>query len=488
MGKKPYISTKSMRSRILLVLKCLALAAVLALVAVIWESFPIISGYGAKVLCSGVYVAGRDPEQVIRNDLSAFPLSLGTYTVNRADSSVTGTVWGLASRKAIYRYGLGATLISGATEDQVRDEPVERAAPPAINQDTVDWPMGDRMDSGRISGHGESGDGRHGGSNDGSRKAGQGGSSGGSHEADVDTAALTAAVGMAFGDGAAKKTGTRAVIVVRHGQIVAERYAPGFDRHTRLAGWSMTKSITNALVGILVGEGRLNVARAAPVAGWRDDGRNKITIDNLMRMNSGLKWWEFYAGPSDATRMLFKEKDMGKFAEKSRLADRPGTVFNYSSGTANIISAIIRQTVGDSGYYRFPYERLFYRIGMYSAILEPDAGGTFVGSSYCYATARDWARFGILYLEDGIWNGQRILPAGWVDYTRTGGDYGALWWLNRKKHHPHIPADCLACEGYEGQYVWVIPSKDMVVVRLALEHGPRLDPDRFVPAVVAAFR
>jgi hypothetical protein len=149
--------------------------------------------------------------------------------------------------------------------------------------------------------------------------------------------------------------------------------------------------------------------------------------------------------------------------------------------------------VTDSDYYRFPYEQLFYKIGMYSAILEPDAGGTFVGSSYCYATARDWARFGLLYLQDGVWNGQRILPKGWVDFTRrgdsaTGNSYGALWWLNEGLRHPKLPADCYSCEGYEGQYIWVIPSKDLVVVRMACEHGRKLDPDTFVPAVMGVLR
>ena len=308
-----------------------------------------------------------------------------------------------------------------------------------------------------------------------------------------DTAGLGVVVGMAFGEGGERSTGTRAVVVVYHGQIVAERYAPGFDRHTRLTGWSMTKGITNALVGILVNEGKLNIYQPAPVEAWQEDQRSRITMADLLHMESGFRWWEFYGGPSDATRMLFKEKDMGDYAMRSAIRNPPGKVFNYSSGTANILSAIIRKTVTDSDYYRFPYEQLFYKTGMYSAILEPDAGGTFVGSSYCYATARDWARFGLLYLQDGVWNGHRILPKGWVDFTRrgdsaTGNSYGALWWLNGGLRHPKLPADCYSCEGYEGQYIWVIPSKDLVVVRMACEHGRKLDPDTFVPAVMGVLK
>lgn len=476
-----------MRGRILLILKFLVIVFVISILIFIWETLPIISGYGSKVVCSGVFVAGRKPEEVIKGDLKGFPMNLGSYTVDLADSSVTGSVWGLAVRKAIYRYGLGATLVSGITEETLREQRMERAAPPVVNVDTMDWPLGDRVrvDAGALGG---------GRGTSGQVNAGwKGGST------SVDTARLRTALGLAFGDGEAPETGTRAVIVVYHGRIVAERYAPGFDRHTRLAGWSMTKGVTNALIGILVREGRLNIYEPAPVEAWQEDDRSRITVTDLLHMNSGLSWWEFYSGPGDATRMLFREKDMGAFAMKSTLRNKPGKVFNYSSGTANILSSIIRKTVGDKDYYRYPYEQLFYRTGMYSAVLEADAGGTFTGSSYCYATARDWARFGLLYLQDGVWNGQRILPEGWVDFTRAGDSYGALWWLNKgsgegeaggqvRRRHPKIPDDCYSCEGYEGQFVWVIPSKDLVLVRLAAEHGRRLKTDEFVPAVLAALK
>jgi hypothetical protein len=188
--------------------------------------------------------------------------------------------------------------------------------------------------------------------------------------------------------------------------------------------------------------------------------------------------------------MLFKESNMGRYAMRSGLRHAPGGVFNYSSGTANIISALVRKAVGNDEYYHFPYKYLFERIGMYSAVLEMDGSGTYVGSSYCYATARDWARFGLLYLRDGVWNGQRVLPEGWVRWTTTGEQYGGMWWLNHgptgKRRHPELPEDCFACEGYEGQYLWVIPSKDLVIVRLACEQGTKLNPDTFVPEVIRA--
>ncbi|HXB09132.1 MAG TPA: serine hydrolase [Puia sp.] len=449
-----------MRERIQFIFKFLLLVFLIAVLVLIWESLPIISGYAAKVACSGVFVAGRQPNQVLRQDLAAFPENMASCTIDTQDSSVTASVLGLASRKAIYRWKLGATLVSGdVSEEGLREQHIPRWAAPAVNPDTVDWPMGDRVISG-------------------------------APMRGVDTVKLHTALGYAFGEGGAPITGTRAVLVVYKGQLIAEEYAPGFDRRTRLTGWSMTKGVTNALIGILVGDHKLTVDAPAPVAEWRQDGRHVVTLANLMHMNSGLRWWEFYAGPSDATRMLFKESSMGGYAMRSSLRHAPGEVFNYSSGSANILSSIVRKAVGEEEYYHFPYQRLFERTGMYSAVMELDGSGSFVGSSYCYATARDWARFGLLYLRDGVWNGQRVLPEGWVRWTTTGDSYGALWWLNHRaggvRRHLGLPDDCFACEGYEGQYIWVIPSRELVVVRLACEHGSKLNPDTFVPEIVRA--
>jgi CubicO group peptidase (beta-lactamase class C family) len=197
--------------------------------------------------------------------------------------------------------------------------------------------------------------------------------------------------------------------------------------------------------------------------------------------------------------MLFKKKDMGLFAASSPLVDEPGKVFEYSSGTTNIISRIIRETVGDEGYYRFPYEKLFFRIGMLSTILEPDAGGTYVGSSYSFGTARDWARFGLLYLNEGIWNGERILPEGWVKYSVTPapgagqGQYGAQFWLNAgekgnpsNRFYPAVPADMFWADGFEGQNVFIIPSKKLVVVKLGLSQGDYIDDNQFLAQIIDA--
>jgi CubicO group peptidase (beta-lactamase class C family) len=181
--------------------------------------------------------------------------------------------------------------------------------------------------------------------------------------------------------------------------------------------------------------------------------------------------------------MFIKSDDKGGYAMSRKLAHKPGTFFQYSSGSTNIISKIIRLTVGDSLYHRLPHEKLFYKIGMTRAIMEPDASGTFVASSYSFASARDWARFGLLYLNDGVWNGERILPEGWVKYSVTPapaaglGRYGAHWWLNAgeagdpsRRKYPALPADTYWADGFEEQYVMVIPSRHLVIVRLGVSH------------------
>lgn len=423
-------------------------------------------------MCSGVFVSGRKEVDIERNDFS-FPFNLVSYKINIGDSSVSTSLLGFAKNKAIYRYGLGATLINGLSEKELRSQQIAIAAPKAINQDTIDWPMGNRLKNMITTG--------------------------------FNKQLLDKTVEEAFYDANTKATrGTRALLVVYKGEIIAEKYADGFTAGTRQLGWSMTKGMMNALLGILVKQGKINIAEQAPIAEWKNDNRKAITIANLMHMNSGLKYSWFPAGPSDLTTMLFKEKNMGEYALHSPLIHTPGTVFNYSDGTANILSLMMRRMLGDKDYYRFIDEQLFYKIGMLSALIEPDAGGTLVGSSYCYATARDWARFGLLYMNDGVFNGERILPQGWVNFTVTPdsannkdgrGLYGALWWINApynksnpaNRKYPQVPADCFSCQGYDGQFVWVIPSKKLVVVRLGLDSGSYLDPGSFLGDLMKAF-
>lgn len=434
-----------------------------------WRAFPIISGYGAKNLCSCVYVAGRSPESAVSNELGSFPLSLGTFHIDLSDSSAYGEVFGMAVKKAIYRKGLGCTLISEIEEEKVRAQQYELPDSLLVLSDTLDWPLGTaRPDS--IS-------------------------------SSVNLDALKAAVDQAFLEPDKERPqNTRAVVVIHDGKLILEKYAEGFDRNTPQMGWSMTKSVTNALISLLIKDGKLHLYQPAPIEQWKSEGdtRGTITIDHLLRMSSGLEWEEEYAGPSTATNMLFKQADMGVYAAGFPLLYPPDTKWYYSSGTSNILSLIIRQHIKDD-YYSFAYERLFKKLGITSAVIEPDASGTYVGSSYMYATPRDWARFGLLYLNDGVWNGKRILPEGWVKYSSTPtpgaprGEYGGHFWLNSgavgdpaNRWYPDAPTDVFSMNGFEGQRVFIVPSKKAVIVRLGLTKRGNFDFNRFLKDVLDA--
>jgi CubicO group peptidase (beta-lactamase class C family) len=434
------------------------------------RSFPIISGYGAKVMCSGIFLAGREEQKLRDEELGFFPMKWGRFTVNYKDSSVTGSVFGMAARKAVFRSGLGTTLVSEITEDSLRAQHMILAPSRKPNQDSIAWPMGNLLSD--------------------------------SFPKTVDRDALHVAIHNAFTEkDPAKPVRTRAVIVLYDGQIVGEEYADGTNARTRLQGWSMTKSVTSALTGILVKQGKINIDSSAAVPEWseEDDQRNGITVKNLLQQSSGLDFLENYAKASDATIMLYERADMGKFTARHKLKDKPGTVFYYSSGNTNILSRLIRKTLGDSSYYLFPYQQLFSKIGMESAMMEPDASGSFVGSSYMYATARDWARFGLLYFNNGQWLGEEILPAHWVEMTRVPassclkGEYGFQFWLNAgdsngERKFPQAPSDLFYADGFESQFVFIIPSKKLVIVRLGLTQHNNFDAGEFLKEIISTVK
>ena len=417
-----------------------------------WTAFPIISGYGAKNLASCVFIGGRSEESVRLEELADFPLSLGKFTVDYKDSSVTGSVLGFAKKKALYRKGLGCTLINEITEDELRKQNFKRPEPPIVITDSLAWPYGQETSD--------------------------------IEPSTIDKEKLDKAIDDAFAESVPDyKKNTRAVIVVYDGKLIAEKYATGYTKDSKMLGWSMTKSITSTLIALLVKENKIDINKPAPVPEWKDenDARHAITIKNLLQQSSGLDYLEDYTKSSDATKMLFETKDMGAYTASRPLKDKPGSFFYYSSGNSNILSRIIRQTVGDDNYYNFIYDSLFYKIGMYSAIQEPDASGTIVGSSYTWATARDWARFGLLFYNNGEWNGQNILPVDWVKEATTPAtssvqkEYGYQWWLNgvqatnpSQRLFPNVPADMFRASGYGGQGVYIIPSKKLVIVRLGL--------------------
>jgi CubicO group peptidase (beta-lactamase class C family) len=436
-----------------------------------WRSFPIIAGFGAKDLCSCMFVGGRTEADVKQEELGDFPFTLGKYEVNLKDSSVTGRVWGMARRKAIYRQGLGCTLVNDIDESSLRKQSIDAERMFKGNPDSIPWPDGDLLRD--------------------------------SFPVDMDQNALNRAVDAAFASpDSTKKPRTRAVVVVYNGQLVAEKYAAGFGAHSPMHGWSVAKSFAGALIGILVKEGKLKLSDPALVPAWRPgDPRHEITLQHLIQQTSGLDFKEDYTGYSEVTNMLFNKGDMPAFTERLPLKYKPGTVFNYTSGNSNILSAILRRTLGDKDYYSFPWTSLFQKIGMRSAVLEPDASGNFVLSSYIFATARDYARFGLLYYNNGKWKGEQVLPVNWVKETRNPPpsneqrNYGYQFWIRGLDHHyphlpnfPDVPADLYYADGFAVQEIYIIPSKKLVVVRLGLTLDKSFDENKFLKEIVGAVR
>jgi CubicO group peptidase (beta-lactamase class C family) len=363
---------------------------------------------------------------------------------------------------------LGCTLVNDFTEDAIRQQHFNLPPAPLQNRDTIAWPYGDKIAD--------------------------------TLPAAIDTTLLKQAIDHAMQ--APSKKGkpayTRAFLVIYDGKIVGERYAPGFDKHSVMIGWSMSKSLTAAVIGVLTKAGKLNPDAPAPVPEWKQTSKEKIILKQLLQQTSGLAYTEDYGGPSEATDMLFKRGDMGGFTAMLPLKFQPGTIFNYSSGNANILSRIIRHSVGDARYAAFPYQALFHKINMYSLLLEPDASGTYIGSSYSYATARDFARFGLLYYNNGVWNGEQLLPENWVKETTKPATanklqrYGYQFWLNGldekdpgKRWFPDAPADMFFADGYGGQNVFIIPSKKLIVVRLGVH---TVDENKYLREVIQAIK
>ena len=297
----------------------------------------------------------------------------------------------------------------------------------------------------------------------------------------VDRAALAAAFDHAFQ--ATDEVGeTRALLAVHRGVIVAERYGAGVTPESTLPSWSMAKSVLQAAVGHLVSDRKLDLAAPAPVPRWQvaDDPRRAITLDHLLRMSDGLAFREEYVDgdASDVIPMLFGsgKDDVAAFAERFPLAHTPGSFWSYSSGTSNIVSGIVARMLGGEAAYRaFLGEAIFGPLGMASAEPRFDAAGTWIASSFVFATARDFARFGLLYLRGGAWDGGQLLPRAWCEYARTPapacatGEYGAHWWIYAQR------PDVFYASGYEGQRIVVSPAQDLVLVRLgksAIEQRP----------------
>jgi CubicO group peptidase (beta-lactamase class C family) len=418
------------------------------------DALQLASAATAKIVCSNVFMAGRDVDAVFQADLLALGhpiLHLMKIDVNAADHRVDAGFFGLiAERHAQYVEGRGCTNV---LDDQSWKRPAAQPLPPKTSADAL-WPAGEKV---KLS----------------------------------DNARLQAAVNDPVLQGPAM----RAIVVVHDGRIVAEAYGQGFTAATPLLGWSMTKSITAALVGMAIGDGKLSLDQKHLFPQWAGDARAKISIADLLAMSGGLKWEEHEGLLTDPGRMQYLVRDAAAFARNLPLDAPPGTRFNYSSAESVLLTRLWQDAVGEAAP-SYPRERLFNPLGMTSAVIEADEAGTFRGEGFLYATAHDWARFGELLRLGGAWNGQQLLPVGFVDYMRSplaasdeghGPVYGrGQVWLAKGQGFD-LPADTFMMQGHLRQVIAIIPSRKLVILRIGMTREDiGFSNARLLRAIVAA--
>jgi hypothetical protein len=445
----------------------LLLLAVFVAVGFVWLAGPMVTGFFAKNLCSGTFVAQRSPQAVVDEDLRTYsPRPLFDMVHWRVDDDTREVHASMPLRgRATARFvpGAGCTLRPDARNTGGASVATTAVSPATIAAGAALWPQGDRVAPP-------------------------------SPDSGVDLPRMAAALDAGMAEVESGNRRTRAIVIVHRGRIVAERYAAGFDANMPLPGWSMAKSVTAAIVGRLIAEGRLT-ALSEPLAlpQWRGavDGRSAITFEQALGMTSGLGFSEDYASPiSHVNRMLFVERSAGAVALNVAMDAQPGTRWHYNSGTTNLISLALRERLGDA-YHDAPRRLIFEPLGMKSAVFERDPAGLYVGSSFLYATARDWARFGLLYANGGRADGRQLLDPAFVTATAQrradGSRYGLHWWLHEPSDESDLPAGAFQATGHAGQCLTVIPSHALVIVRLGQTQDKRvLGHARLIRDVMAA--
>jgi CubicO group peptidase (beta-lactamase class C family) len=424
------------------------LVALTVVAAAVWlAAFPpdllrVGAGYAAKIVCSNVFIAGRDPEEVLAVDVQAPGnplLKFFDVDIDRKAGTVKASFLGaFAGNEAVARPGLGCALVPDGNVAAARKVATTEPPQPKVSADL--WPDGERV-----------------------------------------LPSQDPAIAKLLDDSGLTGPGMRAVVVVMDGRIVGERYGEGFAADTPLIGWSMSKTVNVAILGTVLGAGKLSLGRKNLFPEWAGDERRNISVADLMAMESGLAFNEDYGTVSDVTRMLYLEPNMAKFAASKPLVAAIGTKFSYSTGTSVMLARLWQDAVGDEAVsLGYPRHALFDPLGMKSAVLEADESGTLTGASYLYATAHDWARFGQFLLQDGVWNGKRILPEGFVAMMHepaaaSNGVYGkGEVWLEGPEDKKGdgvargIPEGTYWLQGHDGQTVAIVPSKRMVVVRMGL--------------------
>lgn len=427
---------------------------VLVIGVVIYPSLSLLmnsaTGFSAKNICSGYFVSHFSEKTIVNESLrpvSGF-LDRVNVDIDVRNYKVNANVFGFFQRIAVYQPGIGCTLLApnqktvGYTYQSIKAE---------INHK-------DEIESNNLNNSID--------------------------ENIVDIELLTKTIDGEFEEIQQNiSKNTKAIVVLHDGKLIAEKYAKGINPNTPLQGWGLAKSVINMQIGILVNQGKLNINEPVNLPIWNkpNDSRSVITIDHLLRMSSGLEFEQRRSVGSDTANILTLEADAGSYSANKDLSYTPDTHWSYSSGSTMILSKIIREVIGGSfqNYYQFIQSNMFKPLEISSAQLEHDAVGTFMGSSYMYASARDWAKLGQLYLQNGKWQGNQILPKTWVNYTISPSQtdplnhYGAHFWLNRNpvdktksRLWKNVPSDAYYMSGYLGQKVVVIPSKSLVVVRI----------------------
>lgn len=440
----------------------------------LYNTAPVAAGYSAKYLCSHVFTSGQDAGEAMKQFVEPINPVFGfvDYDVDYERKQVTANLFGfLRPATAVYRPGCGCTLLVHKSAEELKQQTAGLDIEEPALKDTV-WPFGNRFDRAAI-------------------------------PAGVDTAALNRRIAREFRETAAEagdKINTFAIVVAYKDRIIAEQYRPGITDSTPLLSWSASKSVTGALFGRLVQTHGLNIYAPVGLPAWQNDERRAITINQLLRMESGLAFDERYAPFADAVEMLYESADMGAYAAAKKALTGPDSIWAYSSGTTNILAKILLEKTGGSlrALDTWAHEQFFDKIGMRSAIFEHGENGAYVGSSYFYATPKDWLRFALLYKQKGRWNGEQLLPPGWVDYSLSPtlhaplGEYGAHIWLNggrnggSERFLPRLPPDAFFFEGYQEQWIVVIPSKDLMIARFGATNTPNWSVEDLVVDVVKA--
>lgn len=443
--------------------KIIKIMAVILLIGIMFGFYylyvrlPIINGYAAKNMCSCVFVAGREQKDIEANDLNFSLVKYASNTVDFENKTVTSSFWGMRSQKAFYNEKTGCSLVNTGKPFNTTALNITPPKSTASSFIFADFENVKPIPS------------------------------------NINQDKLRAAIGNHFIEVEGGNTrNTRAIVVLYGNQLIAEQYVEGFDKNTKQLGWSMAKSIMSTLTGILVQQGKIDINQPTGIETWQNDNRKNITWSHLLQMNSGLKWKEDYGSISDVTKMLYTQDDIYSFAVNHKLDGTPGKTWEYSSGTTNILSGLIRKEIGnDENYLNFASTTLFNWIGAESMVLETDPSGTIVGSSYAWATPRDWAKYGLLYLKNGKVADQQIFPDWWAEYTASPaegseGKYGAQFWKQNDEDFPNVPEDMYFADGFQGQRIFIIPSKNLVIVRFGLTNKGDISFNQLLEEVIEA--